>query len=92
MLVAGKSRRGSVCRPPGKEAPVTERDMPPAERPTRSHREGEQEHLREDVGMTREAMTGEEPAGHLRKDAGQPERQGEEKGLIDKAKDRLKKQ
>ena len=39
--------------------------------------------------MTHEAATGEEPAEHLRKDAGRPGPQ-EDKGLIDKAKDRLK--
>jgi hypothetical protein len=34
-----------------KEALVTEGSMPPAERPTKSHSAGEQEHLREDAGM-----------------------------------------
>ena len=68
---------------------MSEGSMPPAERPTKSGGEGEQEHLREDAGMTHEAATGEEPAEHLRKDAGRPEPQ-EDKGLIDKAKDRLK--
>jgi hypothetical protein len=61
-----------------------------AERPMKGA--GEQEHLREDAGMTREAATGEAPAEapaeHLRKDAG--EREDEDRGLIDKAREKLK--
>jgi hypothetical protein len=38
---------------------------------------------------TKSGGEGEEPAEHLRKDAGRPEPQ-EDKGLIDKARDKLK--
>ena len=76
---------------------MTEADMPPAERPKRSHREGEQEHLREDTGMTQEGMAqglgpGTEPAEHQGEDAkraDRDEREEGEKSLAEKAKDKL---
>jgi hypothetical protein len=72
---------------------VTEADMPPPERPKPRRQEGEQEHLREDAGMTQEGLgSGEEPAEHLREDAGQDQakRKEDDKSLIDRAKDKLK--
>jgi hypothetical protein len=72
---------------------VTEGDMPPPERPKPRRQEGEQEHLREDAGMTNEGLgPGVEPEEHLKEDAGQDqaERKEDDKGLIDKAKDKLK--
>jgi hypothetical protein len=76
---------------------VTEADMPPAERPKRSHREGEQENLREDTGMTQEGMAqglgpGTEPAEHQgenAKRADRDEREERKKSLVEKAKDTL---
>ena len=64
--------------------------MPPPERPKPGRQEGEQEHLREDAGMTSEGLGGE-PAEHPGEDAGQDraERKEDDKGLIDKARDRL---
>jgi hypothetical protein len=68
----------------GKETFVTEGDMPPSERPGPRRQEGEQEHLREDAGTTNEGLgPGVEPAE-------QAERKGDDKSLIDKAKDKLK--
>jgi hypothetical protein len=75
-----------------KEELVTEADMPPPERPKPRRQEGEQEHLREDAGTTQGGLEpGVEPE-HLEEDAGtdQAERKEGDKGLIDKAKDRLK--
>ena len=70
---------------------MTEADMPPPERPKPRRQEGEQEHLREDAGMTQEGLgSGQEPAERLREDAGGSERKEDDKGLIDKAKDKLK--
>ncbi len=70
---------------------MTEADMPPPERPKPRRQEGEQEHLREDAGMTQEGLgSGQEPAEHLQEDAGESERKENDKGLIDKAKDKLK--
>ena len=68
--------------------------MPPVERPGSRRQEGEQDHLREDAGMTREGLAeGQEPAQPMREDAGQPEDQAERKdvdrSLLDKAKDKL---
>ncbi len=67
--------------------------MPPVERPGSRRQEGEQDHLREDAGMTQEGLAeGKEPAQHLQEDVGQPDRAGnkdDDKGLIDKAKDKL---
>ena len=64
--------------------------MPPPERPKPGRQEGEQEHLREDAGMTGEGLGGE-PAEHPGADAGQDraERKEDDKGLIDKARVRL---
>jgi hypothetical protein len=76
-----------------KETLVTEGDMPPPERPKPTRQEGEQEHLREDAGMTNGGLEpGIEPAKQLREDSGrdQAERTGDGKGLIDKAKDSMK--
>jgi hypothetical protein len=68
----------------GKETFVTEGDMPPPERPRPRRQEGEQEHLREDAGMTNEGLEpGVEPAE-------QAERKEGDESLIDKAKDKLK--
>ena len=72
---------------------VTEADMPPPEKPKPRRQEGEQEHLREDAGTTRGGLgPGVEPAEHLKEDATQEQAQPREegKGLIDKAKDKLK--
>ncbi len=70
---------------------MTEGSMPPVERPKPRGQEGEQEHLREDAGMTQEGLvSGQEPAEHLQEDAGGSERKEDDKGLIDKAKDKLK--
>jgi hypothetical protein len=66
-----------------KERFVTERDMPPPERPGPRRQEGEQEHLREDAGMTNEGLgPGVEPAE-------QAEQREDDKSLIDKVKDKL---
>jgi hypothetical protein len=67
--------------------------MPPPEKPKPRRQEGEQEHLREDAGTTRGGLgPGVEPAEHLKEDATQEQAQPREegKGLIDKAKDKLK--
>lgn len=67
--------------------------MPPPERPKSGRQEGEQAHLREDAGMTEGPPEGDEPAEHLREDAGrpgtEPEHKESDKGLLDKAKDKL---
>ncbi len=64
--------------------------MPPPERPKPRCQEGEQEHLREDAGITKEGLGGE-PAEHLGEDVGQDraERKEGDKSLIDKARDKL---
>jgi hypothetical protein len=68
-----------------KETYVTEGDMPPPERPRPRRQEGEQEHLREDAGMTNEGVgPGVEPAEQAER------REEDDKNLIDKAKDKLK--
>ena len=71
---------------------MTEGSMPPVERPKASRREGEQEHLREDGGLAGGSMAGAEPTEHLREDTGLAEDWAtqEDKGLIDKAKDKLR--
>jgi hypothetical protein len=72
---------------------VTEGSMPPVERPGPGRQEGEQGHLREDAGVTQEGLVeGQEPAEHLREDAGRPdraERRDDDRGLLDKARDKL---
>ncbi len=72
---------------------MTEGSIPPVERPGSRRQEGEQDHLREDAGVTQEGLIeGQEPAQPLREDAGQPdqaERKDDDKGLIDKARDKL---
>ena len=72
---------------------MTEGSMPPVEKPGSRRQEGEQDHLREDAGMTREALAeGQEPAQPMREDAGQPdpaERKDDDRSLLDKAKDKL---
>ena len=72
---------------------MTEGSMPPVERPGSRRQEGEQDHLREDAGVTQVGLVeGQEPAQPLREDAGQPdraERKDHDKGLLDKAKDKL---
>ena len=46
--------------------------MPPPERPGPRRQEGEQDHLREDAGMTQEGLaSGQEPPEHLQEDAGE---------------------
>ncbi len=67
--------------------------MPPEERPGSRRQEGEQDHLREDAGVAQEGLVeGKEPAQPLQEDAGRPGRaeHEEDKGLLDKAKDKLK--
>ncbi len=72
---------------------MTEGSMPPVERPGSRRQEGEQDHLREDAGVTQEGLVeGQEPAQPLREDAGQldqAERKDDDKGLLDKARDKL---
>jgi len=72
---------------------MTERSMPPVERPGSRRQEGEQDHLREDAGMTREGLAeGQEPAQPMRENAGQPdqaERIDDDRSLLDKATDKL---
>ncbi len=72
---------------------MTERDMPPPERPGSRRQEGEQTHLREDAGMTEGPLEGDGSAEHVREDAGrpgvEPEYEEDDKGLLDKAKDKL---
>lgn len=72
---------------------MTERDMPPPERPRSRRQAGEQAHLKEDAGMTEDPPEGEERAAHSREDAGrtgaEPEHEEGDKGLLDKAKDKL---
>ena len=70
---------------------MTEGSMPPAERPRTNRQEGEQEHLREDAGLAEGSVAGDEPKEHLQEDAGQAvdRAEREDKGLIDKAKDKL---
>ena len=88
---SGRARR-VVHR--GKETFVTEGSMPPVERPGSRRQEGEQDHLREDAGVTQEGLVeGKEPAQHLLEDAGRSdraERKDDDKGILDKAKDKLK--
>ena len=90
----GKSARETGARTATsiEEVSMTEGSMPPVERPKRSRREGEQEHLREDGGLARGSMAGAEPTEHLQEDTGLAEDRAteEDKGLIDKAKDKLK--
>ena len=71
---------------------MTEGSMPPAERPRTNRQEGEQEHLREDAGLAEGSLAGDEPTEHLREDAGGmgDDAEQEDKGLIDRAKDKLK--
>jgi len=75
-----------------KEALMTEGSMPPAQRITKSHSAGEQEHLREDAGMESGLAQGQEPDEHLRERIGVPggaERKDDDKSLIDKAREKL---
>ena len=67
---------------------MTEGSMPPAERPRTNRQEGEQDHLREDAGLAEGSLADDEPAEHLREGAG-GQAQQEDKGLVDKAKDKL---
>ena len=89
----GEKAPRKLCARGEKEIFVTEADMPPPERPRRSHREGEQEHLREDAGMAQEGTTqGLKPAEHLGEDTGRADREELEedrKSLVEKAKDKL---
>ena len=72
---------------------MTEGSMPPVERPGSRRQEGEQDHLGEDAGVTQEGLIeGQEPAQPMREDAGQPdkvERKDDDRGHLDKAKDKL---
>ncbi len=72
---------------------MTEGSMPPVERPGPRRQEGEQDHLTEDAGVTQEGLIeGQEPAQPMREDAGradQTERKDDDKGLLDKARDKL---
>ncbi len=72
---------------------MTEGSMPPVERPGSRRQEGEQDHLREDAGMTRDGLVkGQEPAQPMREDAGQPdhaEREDDDRSLLDKARGKL---
>ncbi len=60
------------------------------ERPRPRRQEGEQEHLRQDGGISQEGLgAGQEPAEHLQEDTGGSERKEDDKGLVDKARDKL---
>ena len=67
---------------------MTEASMPPAERPKTNRQEGEQDHLREDAGLAEGSLAGDEPTEHLQEDTGEAQ-QEEDKGLLDKARDKL---
>jgi hypothetical protein len=72
---------------------MTEGSMPPAERPKTNRQEGEQDHLRGDAGLAEGSLAGDGPTGHLHEEdtghaGGQAEQ--EDKGLLDKAKDKLR--
>ena len=67
---------------------MTEASMPPAERPKTNRKEGEQDHLREDAGLAEGSLAGDEPTEHLQEDTGEVQ-QEEDKGLLDKARDKL---
>ena len=67
---------------------MTEASMPPAERPKTNRQEGEQDHLREDAGLAEGSLAGDEPTEHLQEDTGEVQ-QEEDKGLLDKARDKL---
>jgi hypothetical protein len=93
VRAVGKIGSGTARRIWREEEFVTEADMPPPEKPKPRRQEGEQEHLREDAGTTRGGLgPGVEPAEHLKEDATQEQARPREegKGLIDKAKDKLK--
>ena len=71
---------------------MTEGSMPPAERPKPNRQEGEQDHLREDAGLAEGSLASDESTEqHLREDTGQAggQAQQEDKGLLDKARDKL---
>ena len=68
---------------------MTEADMPPPERPKSRRREGEQEYLQEDAGMTEERPVSAESAERPREDAGRRKGEGNDKGLLERAKDKL---
>ena len=70
---------------------MTEGSMPPAERPTTNRQEGEQDHLQEDAGLAEGSLADDEPKERLREDPGGAggQAQQEDKGLLDKAKDKL---
>ena len=68
---------------------MTEADMPPPERPRSRRQEGEQEHLQEDAGMTAERPVSDEPAERPREDEGQAEDEENDRGPLERAKDRL---
>lgn len=70
---------------------MAEGSMPPGERPSPRRQEGEQEHLRENAGMSPEGLgSGQELAEYLQEDTGGLERKEDDNGLVDKAKDKLK--
>jgi hypothetical protein len=72
---------------------VTDDDMPPPERPRPTRQHGQQEHLREDVGRAEGPVQGAASAEHLKEDTGQldqTEHVEDDKGLIDKNKDKPK--
>ncbi len=71
---------------------MTERDMPPPERPKKRHQEGEQEHLREDAGVEGGLLEDQEQVVGSRKDAGRTEAGSDRgKSLLKKIKDKLTK-
>ncbi len=69
---------------------MTEGSMPPAERPKTNRQEGEQDRLREDAGLAEGSLADDEPTEHLHEDSGQSgdQAQQEDKGLVDKARDK----
>ena len=71
---------------------MTEEGMPPSDKPTRGSPRDQREHLESDAGRTQVLGQGAEPAEHLHEEAGRSarsERGKEDKGLIEKAKDKL---
>ena len=71
---------------------MSEGSMPPAERPKTNRQEGEQDHLREDAGLAEGSLADDEPTEHLHEETGhaggQAEQEEEDKGLLDKARDK----
>jgi hypothetical protein len=70
---------------------MTERDVPPPERPRKRRQEGEQEHLREDAGVEGGMLEEDERVVGSRKDVGRGEGagSGRRKGLLERIRGKL---